>query len=77
MKEVFAWSFYAIRIWLYPEKPSMKENKACLAVLSTKTSIWGKGKSSLGWLYSSPDTQHTFFFSILLGIGTVLANHSG
>ncbi|PKI67508.1 hypothetical protein CRG98_012092 [Punica granatum] len=48
MKVVLALSSSAIWIWLYPKKPSMKENCVWCAVLSTKTSIWGSGKLSLG-----------------------------
>jgi hypothetical protein len=47
-KVVFALSSGAIFTWLYPEKPSIKEYVELRAALSTKTSICGRGKSSLG-----------------------------
>jgi len=47
-KVVFALSSGAIFIWLYPKKPSIKEYVELRAALSTKTSMCGRRKSSLG-----------------------------
>ena len=44
MKVVLVISLGAILIWLYPEKPSMKDIKALPAVLSIKISMCGRGK---------------------------------
>ena len=62
---------------LYPEKPSMKDINTLPVVLSTKTSIWGKGKSSLGnALFNSLKSPHILTFPSFLGTGTALAIHS-
>ena len=54
-------------IWLYLKKLSMKDIKALPAVLSTKTSMRGKGKSSLAQaLFKSIKSTHPNF-PILLG----------
>lgn len=45
---VFSLSSSAILICLYQEKASIKDSIPCPAVLSTRTSMWGRGKSSFG-----------------------------
>ena len=66
-----------ILIVLYPEKPSMKDINTLPVVLSTKTSIWGKRKSSLGnALFNSLKSPHILTFPSFLGTGTSLAIHS-
>jgi len=45
---VFSMSLDAILILLYPEKPSMSEYSEDVTVLSTKVSMCGIEKSSLG-----------------------------
>ena len=55
----------------------MKDIKALPSVLSTKTSIWGRGKSSLGQaLFKSLKSTHILTFPSFLGTGTTLAIHS-
>ena len=77
MKVVLVISLGAIFIWLKPKKPSMKDIKALLAVLSIKTSIWGRGKSSLGQaLLKSLKSMHILTFPSFFGTGTTLAIHS-
>ena len=66
-KVVLVMSLWAILIWLYLKKLSMKDIKALPAVLSTKTSMRGKGKSSLAQaLFKSIKSTHPNF-PILLG----------
>lgn len=62
-------------LWLYPENPS---NNSCPALLSTKMSMCGKGKSSLGpALLRSRKSTHMRTLPSFFGTGTMLANHSG
>ena len=78
MKEVFSISSRAIRIWLYPENPSMKDNIKCPAVLSTSISMCEKEKSSLGLaLFRSQKSTQTLTLPSFLGTGMTLASHLG
>src|ERR1043165_10010940 len=78
MKDVLNLSMTFIKIWLYPERPSMNEYMAARAALSTRTSMCGRGKSSLGvaLLRSRKSTQVRTLPSFL-ATGTTLDNHSG
>ena len=54
----------------------MKDIETLLVVLSTKTSMCGRGKSSLGQaLFKSLKSTHILTFSSFLGTGTTLAIH--
>ena len=76
-KVVLVISLVAILIWLYPEKPSMKDIKTLPAVLSTKTSMCGRGKSSLGQaLFKSLKSTYILTFPSFLGTGITLVIHS-
>ena len=78
MKDVFSMSSGAIRLWLYLENPSIKDNIEWLDVLSTSMSICGRGKSSLGLaLLRSRKSTQTLTLPSFLGIRTTLASHSG
>ena len=75
-KVVLVISLGAILIWLYLEKPSMKDIKVLPAVLSTKTSMWERGKSSIGQvLFKSLKSTHILTFLSFLCTGTTLAIH--
>ena len=77
VKVILVISLGAISIWLYPEKPSMKDIKTLSVLLSTKMSIWGREKSSLGQaLFKSLKSTHILTFPSFLGMGTTLAIHS-
>ena len=71
MKAVCSWSCSAIRIWLYPEKASIKESIAYPTVESTRRSTAGREKLSFGQaLFRSVKSTHIchlpFVFSVLI-----------
>ena len=74
VKVVLVISLGAILIWLYDEKQFMKDIEALPAMLSTKKSMWWRGKSSLGHaLFKSLKSTHILTFPSFLGTSTTLA----
>ena len=78
MKVVFSMSSLTILIWLFPVYPSINEKRAYPVMLSTRTSICDKGKSSFGLaLLKSQKSMHILTLSCFLGVGAMLATHWG
>jgi len=68
----------AIFIWLYPEKPSMKENISYPMVASMRISEIGIGKSSFGHaLFKSLKSTHIRICPFFFCTGTMLETHLG
>jgi len=78
LKDVCFSSSGYILIWLYPEKPSIKDILSNPYVLSIITSMIGRENSSLGQAaFRSQKSMQIWIFSFFLGTGTMLATQSG
>lgn len=78
MKVVFSLSSLVILIWLYPEKPSIKEYIELRSTLSTRTSMCGNRKSSSKLaLFKSLYYTYTLILSPFLGTTTMLDTNCG
>ena len=67
-----------ILIWLYPEKPSMKDILSKPHVLSIMTPVMGNKNSYLGQAaLRSQKSMQTLIFPFFFSTGTILATQSG
>lgn len=77
MKVVFYWSFGCNRIWLYYKNASMNERSSWQTVTSTKRSMCGNGKLSLGHaLVRLVKSMHTLHFPFVFLIMMTFASQS-
>lgn len=77
MNDIFFISSLSFWFRLYPENPSINDIISCPTVLSTRTSICGNGKLSLGLAMFRPRKSiHILTFPSFFGTGTMLASYS-